>query len=45
MNLGVTQDLDFTLKVANVAETITVVGQSDPVFSSGTHRRGDRRDA
>ncbi len=30
-----TQDLDFSLKVANVAETITVVGQSDPVFSSG----------
>ena len=35
LSLGVTQDLDFTLKVANVAETITVVGQSDPVFSSG----------
>ena len=30
-----TQDLDFTLKVADVAETITVVGTSDPVFSSG----------
>jgi hypothetical protein len=36
LNLGVTQDLDFTLKVATIAETITVVGQSDPVFSS-TH--------
>jgi hypothetical protein len=35
LSLGVTQDLDFSLKVANVAETITVVGQSDPVFSSG----------
>src|SRR3954463_8231696 len=35
VNLGVTQDLDFSLKIANVAETITVVGQSDPVFSSG----------
>src|SRR5580765_521763 len=35
LNLGVSQDLEFTLKVANVAETITVVGQSDPVFSSG----------
>ena len=35
VSLGVTQDLDFGLKVANVAETITVVGQSDPVFSSG----------
>ena len=36
LSLGVAQDLDFTLKVAAVAETITVVGQSDPVFSS-TH--------
>ena len=35
VSLGVTQDLDFGLKVANIAETITVVGQSDPVFSSG----------
>ena len=35
LNLGVSQDLEFTLKIANVAETITVVGQSDPVFSSG----------
>jgi hypothetical protein len=34
LTLGVAQDLDFTLKVAAVAETITVVGQSDPVFSS-----------
>ncbi len=34
LSLGVTQDLDFTLKLANIAETITVVGQSDPVFSS-----------
>lgn len=33
--LGVSTDLDFTLKLANVAETITVVGTSDPVFSSG----------
>src|SRR6185295_8607597 len=32
--LGVAQDLEFTLKVAAVSETITVVGQSDPVFSS-----------
>src|SRR5205814_2593707 len=29
--LGVTQDLDFTLKVATVAETITVVGETSPV--------------
>ncbi len=36
LSLGVAQDLDFTLKVASLAETITVVGQSDPVFSS-TH--------
>jgi hypothetical protein len=35
VSLGVTQDLDFSLKVANVSETITVVGASDPVFSSG----------
>jgi len=28
--------VEFTLKIAAVAETITVVGQSDPVFSS-TH--------
>src|SRR5580765_3833483 len=35
LNLGVSQDLEFILKIANVAETITVVGQSDPVFSSG----------
>jgi hypothetical protein len=34
LSLGVAQDLDFALKVATVAETITVVGQSDPVFSS-----------
>jgi hypothetical protein len=35
VSLGVTQDLDFGLRVANIAETITVVGTSDPVFSSG----------
>src|SRR5436190_2657418 len=34
VTLGVSTDLDFTLKLANVSETITVVGQSDPVFSS-----------
>jgi hypothetical protein len=34
VSLGVSTDLDFTLKVANIAETITVVGVSDPVFSS-----------
>src|SRR3954462_12551725 len=34
VSLGVTQDVDFGLKIANVAETITVVGSSDPVFSS-----------
>ena len=36
LNLGVAQDLDFTLKVAAISENITVVGTSDPVFSS-TH--------
>src|SRR6266540_4303576 len=36
LSLGVAQDLQFTLKVAVIAETITVVGVSDPVFSS-TH--------
>jgi len=35
VSLGVTQDLVFGLKVASVSETITVVGTSDPVFSSG----------
>src|SRR5690242_234501 len=34
LQLGVAADLEFTLKIATVAETITVVGQSDPVFSS-----------
>ena len=35
LNLGVAQEVPFTLKVASIAETITVVGTSDPVFSSG----------
>jgi hypothetical protein len=34
LSLGVTQNLEFTLKVASISETITVVGTSDPVFSS-----------
>ena len=34
LSLGVAQDLDFTLKVAAIAEDIVVVGVSDPVFSS-----------
>jgi hypothetical protein len=34
ISLGVSTDLNFTLKLAAVAETITVVGKSDPVFSS-----------
>jgi len=34
LSLGVTQNLEFTLKVAAISETITVVGTSDPVFSS-----------
>jgi hypothetical protein len=36
VSLGTATDLEFKLKVATIAETITVVGQSDPVFSS-TH--------
>jgi hypothetical protein len=32
--LGVAQDLEFSLKVATISETITVVGASDPVFST-----------
>src|SRR5262245_474198 len=34
LQLGVASDMAYTLKVATVSETITVVGQSDPVFSS-----------
>ena len=33
--LGVSADASFVLKVATVSETVTVVGKSDPVFSSG----------
>jgi outer membrane receptor protein involved in Fe transport len=36
LSLGVAADLTFSLRVAAVAQTVTVVGQSDPVFSS-TH--------
>jgi hypothetical protein len=35
LTLGITADASFTLKVASLAETVTVVGQTDPVFSSG----------
>ncbi len=35
LNLGVTQDIGFNLRVATVSETVTVVGESSPVFSSG----------
>ena len=34
LTLGVTQDIDFSLKPAGIAETVTVVGTSDPVFST-----------
>ena len=34
LSLGVAQDIEFTMKVATLAETITVVGSSDPVFST-----------
>jgi hypothetical protein len=32
--LGVTQDLSFTLQLANVAETVTVIAETSPVFAS-----------
>ncbi|MGE0815147.1 MAG: carboxypeptidase regulatory-like domain-containing protein [Vicinamibacterales bacterium] len=35
LNLGVTQDVDFNLRVAAVAETVQVIGESNPIFSSG----------
>ena len=38
LSLGVAQDLPFTLQVANVAETITVIGVSSPIF--GSNRTG-----
>ena len=34
LSLGVTQDMSFTLTIAAVAETVQVVGESSPVFSS-----------
>src|SRR5215467_6141870 len=34
LSLGVTQDLDFSLKPAGVAESVVVVGVADPVFST-----------
>ncbi len=34
LSLGVTQDVNFTLGLATVAETVEVVGVSNPVFSS-----------
>ena len=34
LTLGVRQDIEFSLRVAQVAETITVTGRSDVVFSS-----------
>ena len=34
LSLGVTQTMEFTLKVAAVSETVSVVGQVDPVFSA-----------
>lgn len=36
VSLGTATDVTFSLKLAGVAETVTVVGQVDPVFSS-TH--------
>jgi Carboxypeptidase regulatory-like domain len=34
LSLGVAQDVDLTLQVAAVAETVEVVGTADPVFAS-----------
>jgi hypothetical protein len=34
LSLGVTNDVNFTLQVASVQETVTVVGASSPIFSS-----------
>jgi len=34
LSLGVTQDLEFTMKIAAVSESVEVVGVIDPVFSS-----------
>src|SRR5262245_2922274 len=36
VNLGVSTDLEFKLKLAAIAEEVTVIGVSDPIFSS-TH--------
>lgn len=35
LSLGVTQDISFAMRVAAVSETVQVVGESSPVFSSG----------
>src|SRR5262249_4944269 len=35
VTLGVAADLNFKLKIATLAEEVTVVGHTDPVFSSG----------
>ena len=34
LTLGVAQDVSFTLALASVAETVTVIGETSPVFSS-----------
>ena len=38
LNLGVVQDISFTLTVAAIAENVTVVGTTSPIFS--TNRTG-----
>ena len=35
LSLGVTQDVSFDLRVAAVSETVQVVAESSPIFSSG----------
>jgi Carboxypeptidase regulatory-like domain len=34
LTLGVAEDVNFAMKIASMAETVTVVGQADAVFSS-----------
>jgi hypothetical protein len=35
VTLGVSADIDFRLRPATISEEVTVIGHSDPVFSSG----------
>ena len=44
VNLGVTSDLTLTLRTLAVTEEVTVVGQSDAVFSSARTGAADSRE-